>query len=151
MRLMDPFRPAPPSAGLAETRLRVRYAETDRMQVAHHGHYLVWFEVGRTHLMRERGMPYTHLEAQGILLPVTEAACRWLGSARYDDEVAVVTWLAELRSRKVVFGYEVRRGGETLATGTTAHVPTDASGRVVSLPVDIRQRLGSAGAPATGP
>lgn len=121
------------------------------MQVAYYGHYLVWFEVGRTHLMRELGMPYTQLEASGILLPVTEAACRWLGSARYDDEITVETWIAESRSRKLVFGYEVRRGRETLAAGTTAHVPTDTTGRVIALPAEYRQRLGAAAGPPASP
>jgi len=72
------------------TTVRVRYAETDRMGVAWHGHYLSWFEAGRTELMRSLGCPYGELEdGDGVFFPVIEAGCRYLSSARYDEAIDV--------------------------------------------------------------
>lgn len=102
--------------------LRVRYQETDRMGVVYHANYLNWFEIGRTELIRELGLPYRTLEEQGLLLPVTEAAVSFRAPARYDDLVVVHTRIEELSGLRVSFASEVRRGEELLASGGTKHV-----------------------------
>ncbi|WP_018132021.1 acyl-CoA thioesterase [Effusibacillus pohliae] len=106
----------------SETELRVRYSETDAMQVVHHANYLSWFEVGRTEMMRRAGIPYRQFEDRGILLPVIEARIFFLASARYDDELVVRTRLAEARV-KVRFEYEIARKSDRqiLARGYTVH------------------------------
>lgn len=128
----------------SSTTLRVRYAETDQMGVAWHGQYFAWFEVGRTDLLRERGCTYRELEADGLRLPVIDAAARYLRPARYDDVLEVRTRLARLGGARVEFDYEVRRQGEEplLATGSTAHAAVDPDGRPRRLPAELRRRLG---------
>ena len=108
-----------------ETRLRVRYAETDQMGVVYHAHYLVWMEMGRVEYCRDKGIRYRDMEEQdGILLAVVEASCRYLSPARYDDEVTVRTRLEKAHRRLVQFRYEILHATEDrmLAHGHTTHV-----------------------------
>jgi acyl-CoA thioester hydrolase len=113
------------------------------MGVAHHTHYLVWFELGRTELMRRAGVPYGRLEEEGLFFPVVELGARFLRSARYDEELEVHTVIAELRRARLRFDYELRRpGGEQpLALGHTVHAAVDRSGRPVRIPAGIRGAL----------
>jgi acyl-CoA thioester hydrolase len=86
-----------------DIRFRVRYAETDQMGVVYHAHYLVWCELGRTELMRSHGLPYSELEASGIMLAVSDASLRYARAARYDDVIRVVTRIEKVQSRTVTF------------------------------------------------
>jgi acyl-CoA thioester hydrolase len=104
------------------TSVTVRYAETDKMGVAHHSSYLLWFELARTGLLREAGHAYRDMEAEGRLLPVVEYGCRFLVGAEYDDAVRIDTTITELRSRAVRFRYRAWRGDELLAEGFTRHI-----------------------------
>lgn len=123
--------------------IRVRYAETDQMGVAYHGGYFAWFEVGRTDLLRTRGMTYKDLEAANLRLPVIEAGARFLKPALYDDLIEVRTRVAEHSGAKVRFEYELFRGEEgPLATGFTAHAAVDGRGRARRLPAGLRDLLG---------
>jgi len=109
----------------AETRLRVRYAETDCMGVVYYANYLVWMEVGRVELCKSLGFDYRNMEDQdGVFLTVAESHCRYRAPARFDDEVIVRTWLDEAGTRLAVFAYEMRlaESGQILATGYTRHV-----------------------------
>ena len=110
-----------------ETRLRVRYRETDQMGIAHHGNYLTWFEVGRTDLCRQVGLEYRKIEELGYLLVVSEINCKYRIPYRYDDEVVVRTTIAQAASRSMRFGYElVDASGEKLhADGFSAHLWLD--------------------------
>ncbi len=129
----------------SRTRTRVRYPETDRMGVAHHTHYLAWFELGRTELMREAGCPYGELEdGDGLYFPVIEAGARYLAPARYDEVVVVETSLVEVGGARVRFEYRVRRerDGALLARGFTVHAAIGAGGRPRRLPGDLARRLG---------
>jgi acyl-CoA thioester hydrolase len=123
--------------------IRVRYAETDQVGVAHHAEYFAWFEVGRTDLLRECGMTYRDLEADGLRLPVIEATARYLKPALYDDVLHVRTEITVVGRARVAFSYEVRRDGTEgpLATGTTEHASVDASGRPCRLPDTLRRGL----------
>jgi len=108
-----------------ETRLRVRYAETDQMGVVYYANYLVWMEVGRVDLCKACGFNYRDMEIEdGIFLAVAEAHCRYQSPARFDDEVIVKTWIEKAGARMVVFAYEMRLAGtgRALATGYTRHV-----------------------------
>ncbi|MBA4601600.1 acyl-CoA thioesterase [Thermoactinomyces mirandus] len=109
---------------LAETKLRVRYQETDQMGVVYHANYLVWFEVGRTEMMRERGFSYKDLEARGLLLPVVDIHCKYEYPARYDDPVIVRTKIGEFNRSKIIFSYEVihQETGRRLAKGESIHL-----------------------------
>jgi acyl-CoA thioester hydrolase len=116
--------------------VRVRYGETDQMGVAYYAHYLSWFEMGRSDLLRRLGMSYREMEAQAVFLPVVEAQCRYIKSARYDDLLRVTTRLLPPERRRLYFEYQVHRVDDQclLATGTTLHVPVDASGKPRRLP-----------------
>lgn len=107
-----------------ETSVRVRYKETDQMGVVHHTNYIVWFEVGRTDLLRQLGLTYRDLESRGILLPVVDLSCRYAEAARYDDEIRILTRIADLNPGKIVFSYEILRKEDhtRLARGTTTHL-----------------------------
>jgi acyl-CoA thioester hydrolase len=108
-----------------ETRIRVRYAETDQMGVVYHANYLIWMEVGRVEYWREAGLRYRDMEREdGILLVVAEATCRYRAPAFYDDEVIIRTSIAESNARMIRFTYELVSAddGRVLATGETKHV-----------------------------
>ena len=133
----------------SELEVRVRYAETDQMGVAHHASYLVWFEAGRTEFIRSRGRSYAQIEADGWLLVVVEARCRYLRPARYDDVLTVRTRLGATGRATLAFDYEVvrRADGEVVARGTTVHAAVDRAGRPRRIPEDIRRLLGIPGRP----
>jgi acyl-CoA thioester hydrolase len=131
--------------------LRVRYAETDRMGVVYHSHYLIWCELGRTDHIREGGMSYREMEDAGIMLAVAEANVRYRAPARYDDLIRVETTLTDVSSRAVTFEYRILNAetGVLLATASTLLVALDSSHRVAKIPAEIRERLeASAGAAA---
>ena len=100
----------------------VRYAETDMMGIVYHANYLPWFEVGRTTLLKEIGVPYRRLEEEGFRLPVLEVSAKYLRPAVYDDTVEIVTTIRERPLLRVRLEYEVRRGEELLAKIGRAHV-----------------------------
>lgn len=124
---------------------RVRYAETDQMGRAHHAHYLVWCESGRSALMREAGASYAQLEERGVWLPVSRVEVEYRRPAGYDEAVLVETRIEQVRSRKVAFSYRILDGqdGEVLATASTELVSTDTAGRPTRLPPDVRRLLES--------
>ncbi len=128
---------------VSETPLRVRYAETDAMGIVHHASYIIWFEVGRSDWLRQQGTSYADVEASGYLLVVSEVQARFMRPARYDELLVIRTRVAELRSRKLRFEYEiVRQGtGETLVVGATSHIMTDREGRVTTFPAELRGLL----------
>jgi len=120
-----------------ETRLRVRYAETDQMGVVYHSNHLIWFEVGRVELMRQMGFSYREMEQdEGRFITVAEVKCRYRAPVYYDEEVIVRTRLKSVRTSVVVFSYELLRAQDEtlLAEGETTHIVTDSTMKVVSLP-----------------
>lgn len=110
-----------------ETRLTVRYAETDQMGIVHHSNYPVWFEAGRSDFLKQTGVTYAQVEARGVLLPLYEVTCRFKSPARYADDIAVFTSLKELSRVRLILSYEVVRLSDKtlLATGETLHAFTD--------------------------
>lgn len=102
-----------------DVKIRVRYAETDQMGVVYHSNYLVYFEIGRTETMRHLGISYADLEARGYVLAVIESQMRHMGSAKYDDELTVRTWLREVTKTRLRFEYHVLRGDTVLTSGQT--------------------------------
>lgn len=117
----------------SRTSIRVRYVETDAMGIAYYGSYLVWFEVGRTEWLRFLGPSYSDLERSGLFLPVIKVACEYKASARYDDELTVITRLESLRGVRITFNYEIYRGEQLVARGSTEHASVNERGRPVAL------------------
>lgn len=130
------------TASARRTVVRVRYAETDRMGVVYYANYLVWFEVGRTEWLRESGVTYREMEADGIVLPVIEAHCEYRQPAKYDDELEVLTRATLVTPVRLRFDYEVLRPrNQVLAAGYTVHAALDAAGRACRLPPRVRMLL----------
>lgn len=133
--------------------VRVNYSETDRMGVAYHGRYPVWFDMARTEYLRRTGVSYRELEDSGLLLAVTTLSVRFIRSAEYDDPVRIRCWVSDLGSRRVTFGYVVEHAerGDRFATGETSLVPMDRDHRVTRFPPDVAARLVPVTSPAPAP
>jgi acyl-CoA thioester hydrolase len=121
---------------IAETTVRVRYAETDTMGVVYYGNYLTYFEVGRVEFLRQNGRPMSEVDRQ-VQLPVVEALVRYVKPARLDDLLKIRTWIGERRRASFVFRYEIRQAeSDTLvATGETRHACWNpATQRTIPIP-----------------
>jgi acyl-CoA thioester hydrolase len=124
-------------AVINETRIRVRYAETDQMGVVYHANHFIWFEVGRVEFLRQLGFSYKDMEQQDdCFIAVVDARCRYKAPALYDDEVIVRTRLKNIRESVIHFGYELVRvsDGAVLAEGETTHIVADSQMRKTVLP-----------------
>jgi len=123
------------------SRLRVRYAETDKMGVVYYANYLVWFEVARADLLRSLGWTYREMELDGVSLPVIEAHCDYHRPVRYDDEIEVRTEGRVLSPIRMEFHYHVIRKHDEVvsATGRTVHAALDRSGKPCRLPQRVRE------------
>lgn len=119
--------------------VRVRYCETDRMAVAHHGSYVAWFEEARTEWMRARGKTYRQMEDEGDLLQVVEFACTYKKPVDYDEVVAIRLRIAEVGKAAVVLEYEARRqsDGVVCATGMTRLACVGRDGKLRRLPREL--------------
>jgi acyl-CoA thioester hydrolase len=128
-----------------QTRVRVRYAETDQMGVVYYANYLVWMEVARVEFCKALGFRYRDMELEdGVLLAVVEAQCRYIYPARFDEEVIVDTRIAEANSRFVSFGYEMRLADadRKVATGSTRHIFCNREMKPARLPEKYRAAFG---------
>ena len=127
------------------TDTRVTYAETDAMGIVYYAHYLRWFEVGRTELMRSLGFSYQEMEKQGTFLPVSEVFCKYHASARYDDVLVIETSVDFLKRASIQFAYRILRksDGIELVTGSTLHAFIDHEGRIVKVPATLREKFKS--------
>ena len=126
---------------VSRTSVTVRYAETDMMGVVYHGNYLPWFEVGRTTLLKECGLPYRELEEMGYYLPVLEVGMKYHRPAVYDDTVTIVTTLKEKPLLRIRLDYEVLRGEERLVTGFTVHGFISKQGAPVRPPAIFTDKM----------
>jgi acyl-CoA thioester hydrolase len=108
--------------------IRVRYADTDQMKFVYYGKFFEYFEQGRSDLLRSIGLPYSHIEEMGFLLPVIEAHASFKRSAHYDDLLHVITYLRDVPVARVRLDYEVFKDGEKepLADGYTIHTFVNA-------------------------
>jgi acyl-CoA thioester hydrolase len=120
---------------ITQSRLRVRYAETDQMGVVYHANFLIWMEIGRTDFCRDCGFSYRDLEQEDkALIAVAEANCRYVAPARYDDEILIETQLTRLGRRVIEFTYKIKNGSTLLAEGRTVHVVIGTDGKPRSMP-----------------
>jgi len=122
--------------------LRVRYAEVDRLGAVNSARYFEWFELGRSDLLRQAGLPYDSMEARGVALPVIEACCRYVAKLGYDEVIRVETSLEVLSPLKLKFSFKVFRddgnGKETLAAeGHTVNAAVNGEGKPARLPQEV--------------
>ncbi len=123
--------------------ITVRYAETDKMGIAHHSNYPVWFEVGRTDYVKMFGTTYSDMEKAGVMLPLVNLTCHFNFPAFYEDNLIVRTWCISMTAARIEFAYSVKRkaedGTETeLCYGTTEHGFIDSS---TFRPCNVKKRM----------
>jgi len=113
-----------------------RYAETDKGGVVHHCVYPVWFEMGRTELLRANGIAYKDLEEAGIFFVVAELNIKYRRPAMYDEELQLETHCSEITAGKVKHSYRLTRSddGVLLVEGMTVLAHVDAKGKVHRIP-----------------
>ena len=123
-----------------ETKIRVRYKDTDRMGVVYYGNYLTYFEIGRAELMRDLGFPYSAFESDGYSLVVIEANAKYHSNVGYDTLVTVRTKISDLRRVRVSFKYEVvdEQGG-LLVSGYTVHACVNSNSKPMKIPTELRE------------
>lgn len=121
---------------VAQTDLRVRYAETDAQGIVHHAAYIVYFEEGRSEYLRQKGTSYAAFERDGFMLAVTDLQARYINASVYDEELTIRCWLTAFRSRAVTFAYEIvlKETGALRVTGVTKHICLNKQGSVVRIP-----------------
>lgn len=129
----------------SETKIRVRYGETDKMGYVYYGIYPLYYEVGRTELMREFDFPYSKIEEMGIMLPVISLDIKYRKAAKYDDLLTIKTIIKELPSARITFNYEVyNQQNELLNNGSTTLVFIDEKSRKPRrAPDELIKRLSS--------
>ena len=108
---------------ISESKIIVRYQETDQMGIAHHSVYPVWFEVARTDFIKKLGVTYSEIEKMGVMLPLTEVTCKYYKGTRYEDELTVTARVLSVSPSRMTFGYQVFLPGEKrpVSEGTTSH------------------------------
>jgi acyl-CoA thioester hydrolase len=121
--------------------IRVRYAETDAMGYLHHAQYFVYFELGRTELLRQNGIRYRDMEERGIFYVVARLECRFRAPARYDDLLTLTTTTERMTPVRVEHGYRLMRDGQLLTEGHSTLVSVGRNGRPMALPDDLHERL----------
>ncbi|OOM69589.1 thioesterase family protein [Clostridium sp. BL-8] len=120
---------------VSETKIVVRYAETDKMGIVHHSNYLIWFEAGRTDFIKGSNISYSEMEEKGILIPLAESSCKYIVGAKYEDELIIKTWIKEFTPVKVEFGYSVIREKDQkeIAKGSTLHVFVNSDFKIINI------------------
>lgn len=128
----------------SETQIRVRYAETDQMDVVYYGNYAQYFEVGRVEAIRQLGLSYKNMEAGGVILPVVEFTAKFLRPAHYDDLMTVRTTIKELPAdHRILFHQEVyNEQGKLLTVGKVLlyFLKRDTMART-NMPADLAEKL----------
>ena len=135
---------APIDDGSDETRIEIRYGETDQMGYAHHATAVLWLEYGRVHWLRKRGLKYRDLEANGVLLPVVNLSIKYHAPGRFEDQLAIQTRLVDLGKTRISFENKVYRVENEstrtlLVTGTVELVCLNKSGRIQRLPAELQR------------
>lgn len=121
---------------IANATFYVRYAETDAQQIVHHSAYIIYFEEGRSEYLRQQGTSYADFERSGFFLAVTEVNAKYIKASRYDDKLTISCWVAQARSRTLLFQYEIRefKTNELRVTGTTKHICLTHDGQIARIP-----------------
>ena len=126
------------------SKIRVRYAETDRMDVVYHSNYFVWFETARILLLDQIGSPYKTIETNGLFIPVLEAKASYLSPARFDDRLDVHIYMRKKPLVKFYFEYEVKRAKKLLVKGSTTHGFMNKNGKGMRPPNHFIEQINAA-------
>ena len=124
--------------------IRVRYAETDRMDVVYHSNYFIWFETARIGMLDEIGIPYREIESRGLHLPVLTASAEYKSPAYFDDRLEIHLYMREKPRARLHINYEVQRNNTLLATGITSHGFMNTAGKGLRPPEDFLTKINAA-------
>lgn len=130
-----------PAKSTTTSSLRVRFCETDLMGIVHHATYLVYFEAGRVEWLRRRGITYADWTARGVQVPVATASVQYRAPSRFDDELAIETTLAKVRSVSLDYTYRILRGATLIAEGATRLACIGPDNKLLRIPDEIRDAL----------
>ncbi|WP_353684672.1 thioesterase family protein [Thermodesulfovibrio sp. 3907-1M] len=122
------------SESFIDVPVRVKYADTDNFGIVYYGNYAIFFEKARTEYLRQKGYTYKELENNGYHLPVVEFHVKYYKPATYDDLLIIRTSIESLKSRGIVFRYEVFKEEEKIAEGFTYHICVNSENKPVALP-----------------
>lgn len=122
--------------------VRVPYAHVDQMGFVYYANYFVYFEMARSELLREAGLPYRELEKRGVMLPVVEAHCEYRKAAHYDDTLTIRSRVGGFDGPRLRLDYEIDRGPERIVEGYTLHVCMSPQGRVQRPAPELVRMLG---------
>ncbi len=122
-----------------EIQVRVRYPEVDRSGAVHHSRYWVYFEMGRTELLRMQGVDYRDLEDQGVLFVMAKCSAKYLAAARYDEVLTLTTRITRTGRARIDHAYELKRksDGLLLTTAETTLACIDTTGRIIPIPPGV--------------
>ncbi len=110
----------------SQTKVRVRYNETDKMGIVYHGNYAQYYELGRTDALRQVGLSYKQFEDSGIMMPIINLQCTYIKPAHYDDLLTIKTIIKKLPSIRTTFNFEIFNETDTLInTGEVTLVNID--------------------------
>lgn len=126
-----------------ETKISVRYSETDQMGRVYYSRYLEWFELARSEHLKAAGYPYSEMEKQGVYLVVADTYIKYIKPAKYEDVISIKTNIKEITKVSVLFEYEVinDRTKDMLATGNSKLVSVTRDGKITSLPETIKSNI----------
>lgn len=133
-----------PAGEYLDIPVRVRYADTDRMGIVYYGTYPLYFEIGRSEFMRQRGFTYRELEEMGYHLVVVGMELKYYNSATYDDLLTVKTGICDLKSRGLSFHYRIFKDDMLLVEGKTMHICTNSHKKTSILPPSLLDTLNNA-------
>ena len=127
----------------SETKIRVRYGETDQMGYVYYGNYAEFYEVARVEMLRKLGLTYKWMEGTGIMMPVLELKCKYIKPAFYDDEITIKVVVNALPSTRIIFNYELyNEQGELINLGETTLVFVNiATKRPTTGPEEFMEKL----------
>ena len=130
----------PPNLPSCDLTVRVRYAEVDQMGSLHHSRFWVYFEMGRTELLRKSGVTYANLEKAGVFFVVAKCSARFMAPARYDDELVLTTSITRTGAARIDHAYALKRAsdGLLLATAETTLACVDRQGQIIAIPDNIK-------------
>jgi acyl-CoA thioester hydrolase len=118
-----------------ESKMRVRYGETDQMGYMYYGNYAEWYEVARVEMLRSLGMTYRSVEESGVMMPVLELKCKYIRPALYDEEITIKVTVSEMPATRIRFVYElVNESGTLINIGETTLVFVNIKSKRPCLP-----------------
>ncbi|MDE5852909.1 MAG: acyl-CoA thioesterase [Oscillospiraceae bacterium] len=120
-----------------QSKVTVRYAETDRMSITHHSVYFIWFEEARSMWVKSSGLSYSEIEKRGIMMPIVDLSCHYYGTSDYMDELSIVTSMTKLTAAKICFEYIIYKENSLITKGASVHAWVDAK---TFKPINIKKQ-----------